>query len=238
MSLPTILDIAIDRKSYGAQVVMRDLHFALHAREIVALVGPSGCGKTTLLRMIGGLDRAFDGKIGWAKPESPRIGTVFQEPRLLPWRSVRENLCLVALPERRPAVDALLHALDLWAHRDEFPTRLSLGMARRVAIARAFVIEPDLMLLDEPFVSLDPAMVERSREVLLRGWRAHPAAVLLVTHDLAEAASLADRIILLSAKPMQLIADVPVPEQARRAGAESAEAFARVLRQTYFSVAR
>ena len=238
MSSPTMLNVAIDRKSYGAHVVVRDLRFTLHAREIVALVGPSGCGKTTLLRMIGGLDHAFDGRIGWAGPASPRIGTVFQEPRLLPWRSVRGNLWLVVSPERRPAVDALLHALDLWAHRDEFPTRLSLGMARRVAIARAFVIEPDLLLLDEPFVSLDPAMAERSREVLLRAWRARPAAVLLVTHDLVEAVSVADRILLLSAKPMQLIADVPVPEHIRGAGTDLAEAFVRKLRQNYFKVAR
>jgi len=111
-------------------------------------------------------------------------------------------------------------------------------MARRVAIARAFVIEPDLLLLDEPFVSLDPAMAERSREVLLRAWRARPAAVLLVTHDLVEAVSVADRILLLSAKPMQLIADVPVPEHIRGAGTDLAEAFVRKLRQNYFKVAR
>jgi ABC-type nitrate/sulfonate/bicarbonate transport system ATPase subunit len=238
MSLPAILDVSIDRKFYGTKIVMRDLRFALHANEIVALVGPSGCGKTTLLRMIGRLDRAFDGRIGWTGPGLPRIGTVFQEPRLLPWRSVRENLRLVVPSECPPTVDALLQSLDLWADRDAFPTQLSLGMARRVAIARALVICPDLVLLDEPFVSLDQPMVERSKAVLLRVWRARPVAVLLVTHDLVEAASLADRIILLSADPMRLIADMPVPAHARRAGRDAAEGFARVVREGYFKVAR
>jgi NitT/TauT family transport system ATP-binding protein len=238
MNRPTILDVAIDRKAYGDIIIIGDLHFTLHGNEIVALVGPSGCGKTTLLRMIGGLDSAFDGRIGWAGSGAPRIGTVFQEPRLLPWRSVRDNLRLVVPPENLPAVDALLESLDLSAHRDQFPPRLSLGMARRVAIARAFAIDPDLMLLDEPFVSLDPSMAERSKAVLLRVWRTRPVAVLLVTHDLVEAASLADRIILLSAGPMRLIADMPVPAYARRAGAHAAEAFARSLRDGYFKVAR
>jgi sulfonate transport system ATP-binding protein len=238
VSPPAILDVFIKLKCYGAKIVMRDLQFALHTNEIVALVGPSGCGKTTLLRMIGGLDRAFDGRIGWAGPWAPRIGTVFQEPRLLPWRSVRENLRLVVPPERLPDVDALLQSLDLWEYRDAFPTNLSLGMARRVTMARAFAIRPDLMLLDEPFVSLDPAMVERSKAILLQVWQTRPVAVLLVTHDLAEAASLADRIILLSANPMRVIADIPVPAHARRAGSDAVEAFARVVRDDYIRAAR
>jgi NitT/TauT family transport system ATP-binding protein len=111
-------------------------------------------------------------------------------------------------------------------------------MARRVAIARAYAIRPDLMLLDEPFVSLDPAMVERSRTILLGVWQARPVAVLLVTHDLEEAASLADRIIQLSANPMRVMADIAVPVHARRAGSDAAEAFARAMRNDYFKVAR
>ncbi len=225
-----ILDVAITRKCYGEHIIIQDLRFTLHAQEIVALVGPSGCGKTTLLRLIGGLDSDFAGRISWSGLASPRIGTVFQEPRLLPWRTVHENLRLVARPEGGTAVDVLLHALDLWAYRDEFPTRLSLGMARRVALARAFAIGPDLMLLDEPFVSLDQPMAARSKELLLQTWRARPAAVLLVTHDLVEAASLADRILLLSSGPMRLVADVPVPEPVRRGGLDLAEEFARSLR--------
>ena len=110
-----------------------------------------------------------------------------------------------------------MHTLDLAPFSDAFPHTLSLGMARRVAIARAFAIEPELVLLDEPFVSLDPAMAARSRELLLSAWRERPTAALLVTHDRAEAASLADRIVTLSDRPAHIVEEVVAPP-ALRAG--------------------
>jgi NitT/TauT family transport system ATP-binding protein len=215
-----ILRLRIERKSFDTArrnlPVLGSIDLTLGAREIVALVGPSGCGKTTLLRIIGGLDAEFQGTLEWSGTTMPRIGTVFQEPRLLPWRTVRRNLLLAQSIERPEIVDHLLRTLDLAPFGDAFPHTLSLGMARRVAIARAFAIEPELVLLDEPFVSLDPEMAARSRELLLSAWRERPTAALLVTHDRAEAASLADRILLLSDRPARVRQEVIVPPELRR----------------------
>ncbi len=216
-----ILDVQIARKVVsgrsGPRVVIEGLRFTLGPNEIVALVGPSGCGKTTLLRLVGGLDAAYDGSIRWSTAGPPGIGTVFQEPRLLPWRTVRQNIDLVRPPD--PAVAAqLLGVLGLGGCLDLYPPALSLGMARRVAIARAFAVLPEILLLDEPFVSLDPAMAEQGRAVLAAAWRTRRCAALLVTHDLAEAASLADRILLLSAGPSRVARELVVPEGCRRRG--------------------
>ena len=219
-----ILRLRVESKSFrsaGGDVlpVLGRIDLALGRREIVALVGPSGCGKTTLLRITGGLERAFRGTLEWNAGAMPRIGTVFQEPRLLPWRTVRQNLLLAQRDENPDLAGDLLRTLDLAAFQDAYPTTLSLGMARRVAIARAFAIEPDLVLLDEPFVSLDPEAAGRGQALLLAAWRARPTAALLVTHDRAEAAGLADRILLLGGKPTEVVEEVIVPEQSRRPAA-------------------
>jgi ABC-type nitrate/sulfonate/bicarbonate transport system ATPase subunit len=223
--MAVILDVDIARKTLptagGERPVIEGLSFTLRADEVVALVGPSGCGKTTLLRLVGGLDRQFLGSITWHMPghmaEPPSIGTVFQEPRLLPWRTVQQNIDLVHPPDPALAT-ALLDLLGLGRHGDLYPPALSLGMARRVAIARAFAVQPALLLLDEPFVSLDPAMAEQGRGVLVEAWHARRCAALLVTHDLAEAASLADRILLLSESPARVVRELVVPAPSRRRG--------------------
>jgi NitT/TauT family transport system ATP-binding protein len=216
-----MLRLHIERKVYhtdqGELPVLDSIELTLGVREIVALVGPSGCGKTTLLRIVGGLDTNFQGTIDWGGSRVPRIGTVFQEPRLLPWRTVRQNLLLAQTTANHELADELLRSLDLALFRDAFPRTLSLGMARRVAIARAFAIQPELMLLDEPFVSLDTTTAARSRDLLLNAWRERPTAVLLITHDRAEAMSLADRVILLSDRPARIVEEVVAPP-ALRAG--------------------
>ncbi len=209
------------RTDRGELSVLGRIDIALGAREIVALVGPSGCGKTTLLRIVAGLDRDFQGTLDWRGAAMPRIGTVFQEPRLLPWRTVRQNLLLAQRIENTGLADELLRTLDLAPFSDAFPATLSLGMARRVAIARAFAIAPELVLLDEPFVSLDPAMAVRGRELLLKTWRARPTAALLVTHDRAEAAALADRILLLAERPTHVLEEIIVPRVMCRSGVVS-----------------
>jgi NitT/TauT family transport system ATP-binding protein len=217
---PVMLRLHVESKSFrtaagGVLPVLGRIDLTLGRREIVALVGPSGCGKTTLLRITGGLDRAFEGSLHWADGLVPRIGTVFQEPRLLPWRTVRQNL-LLAQPSENPGLaDDLLRALDLSAFREAYPGTLSLGMARRAAIARAFGTEPDLVLLDEPFVSLDPEAAGRGQALLMKAWRARPTAALLVTHDLAEATALADRILLLGGTPTRVLEEVIVPDTRR-----------------------
>ncbi|CAO3435722.1 ABC transporter, ATP-binding protein [Azospirillum endophyticum] len=201
---------------------MRGLTLSAAAGEVVALVGPSGCGKTTALGIVAGLDHAFDGMVEVGpRPDGgmAKLGYVFQEPRLLPWRSVRQNLALV-LPRplrRGPAVDAMLDALELSAFADRFPTQLSLGMARRVALARAFLVEPDLLLMDEPFVSLDEPTALRLRTLLTQLLDRRPATLLLVTHNLREALALADRLLLLAPSPGRVVAEVPVtvPRAAR-----------------------
>lgn len=210
-----ILRLRIERKHFstdhGELPVLGPIEFTLNEHEIVAIVGPSGCGKTTLLRIIGGLDEDFAGKIDWRGGVMPRIGTVFQEPRLLPWRTVRENL-LLAQPTADPQLaDQLLESLDLTPFRDAFPRTLSLGMARRVATARAFAIRPELVLLDEPFVSLDANLAVRSMELLSGAWNVRPIGGLLVTHDRAAAMALAHRILLLGERPAQISGEIIVP---------------------------
>jgi NitT/TauT family transport system ATP-binding protein len=196
--------------------VLGRIDLTLGRREIVALVGPSGCGKTTLLRIVGGLDRAFEGSLEWADGAPPRIGTVFQEPRLLPWRTARQNLLLAQRTAHPELVGDLLRILDLSAFQQAWPNTLSLGMARRVAIARAFAIEPNLILLDEPFVSLDAESSGRGQALLLTAWSARPTAALLVTHDRAEAFALADRILVLGGSPTRVAEEIVVPLHARR----------------------
>ena len=198
-----------------AHLALADLAITVGQGEFVCLVGPSGCGKTTLLNIIAGLDRDFEGEV--ALPEvpgrsQPVIGYVFQSPRLLPWRTVIQNIELVLGPDERGSglVEELLEIAGLAPFRDSYPERLSLGMSRRVALIRAFAVRPDLLLMDEPFVSLDPARAQRLRRLLIDIWSARPTTVMFVTHDLSEAIALADRIILFSGPPGHVAADVPV----------------------------
>jgi ABC-type nitrate/sulfonate/bicarbonate transport system ATPase subunit len=207
------LDVGIKQKSFlaasgGTLQVLSELAFSLDAGEVAALVGPSGCGKTTLLRIIAGLDREFEGSV--ELPAHGTLGMVFQEPRLLPWRTVEQNVRLAAPAATDASLDSLFRTLGLAAHRDHYPGELSLGLARRVALARAFAVEPDLLLLDEPFVSLDDALAARLREELAELVNSRPVTTLLVTHDVDEAIALADRLLLLSASPARVIAEVPV----------------------------
>lgn len=195
--------------------MLGELAFSLGNGEVAALVGPSGCGKTTLLRIVAGLDSDFEGSV--ALPAHGMLGMVFQEPRLLPWRTVEQNVRLAAPQATDAALGTLFQALGLTAHRDHFPGELSLGLARRVALARAFAVEPDLLLLDEPFVSLDDALAARLRDELADLVNRRPITTLLVTHNVEEAIGLADRLLLLSLSPARVLADVPVtrPRTAR-----------------------
>ena len=188
--------------------MLGELAFSLGNGEVAALVGPSGCGKTTLLRIIAGLDSDFEGSV--ALPAHGMLGMVFQEPRLLPWRTVEQNVRLAAPQATDAALGTLFQALGLTAHRDHFPGELSLGLARRVALARAFAVEPDLLLLDEPFVSLDDALAARLRDELADLVNRRPVTTLLVTHNVEEAIGLADRLLLLSLGPARVLGDVPV----------------------------
>lgn len=208
------LALTVDRKEFraatgGSVAVLQGLTLSLGKGEVGALVGPSGCGKTTLLRIVAGLDTDYTGTV--ALPDHGRLGMVFQEPRLLPWRTVEQNVRLAAPSVSDATLDLLFGTLGLTAHRRHYPGELSLGLARRVALARAFAVDPDLLLLDEPFVSLDVAMADRLRAELVELVTRRPVTTLLVTHDLDEAIDLADRLFLLSPSPSRVVAELAVP---------------------------
>jgi ABC-type nitrate/sulfonate/bicarbonate transport system ATPase subunit len=224
-----LIDIRIDEKRFPegdsgrGRLVLDRIRCALAPGELVALLGPSGCGKSTLLHIVAGLDRDFVGRIRWPGLRSehpPRLGYVFQNPRLLPWLSVRDNIALVLdRPSAHAArIDSLLDAMGLADFRRLHANRLSVGMQRRAALARAFVVEPHLLLMDEPFVSLDAPTANQLRGLLLDVWDARRSNVLFVTHDLREATMLADRILFLSAPPARVIREesVGLPRESRK----------------------
>jgi ABC-type nitrate/sulfonate/bicarbonate transport system ATPase subunit len=228
------LEVRIVRKAFvaasGERVeVLREVTFGLDRGLIGVLVGPSGCGKTTMLRIIAGLDTDYQGTV--ARPAAGRLGVVFQEPRLLPWRTVEENVRLVA-PVADPAkLETLFHVLEL-THRSHYPRELSLGLARRVALARALAVAPDILLLDEPFVSLDDALAARLRDELVTLVGNRALTTLMVTHDVDEAVRVADRVFLLSARPAGILAEVSIPTpRAARIEADIASIKAEIARQ-------
>jgi NitT/TauT family transport system ATP-binding protein len=216
-------EIRIVEKTYvsadGTLVpAIRDFVLDVEPESMTVLMGPSGCGKTTLLRIVAGLDERYAGDVGI--PAGTRIGLMFQEPRLLPWRTVRQNIELVAAPGFAPLdLDRLAQAVGIADMLPRYPQELSLGLARRVALARAFATKPDLLLLDEPIVSLDERTADRLRKLLLEVWSARPTTALLVTHNAREAIMLADQLVLLAPRPTHVVAieTIAVPQADRSA---------------------
>ena len=200
--------------------MLRDLRFEVGENEFACVLGPSGCGKTTMLRILLGLDKDYHGSVQLPGNAHGRMGAVFQEPLLLPWRTVEQNVRL-AMPEalRQANLDGLFSSLGLAKMRNFYPSELSLGLARRAAIARAVAIEPDILLLDEPFVSLDGSTAQQLRHLLLGVWSERPTTALMVTHNLEEALMLSDRIVVLSDRPTHVIGtfDIRLPRQYRNA---------------------
>jgi len=194
-----------------ARQIFTDFELKVEPHGIVVLLGPSGLGKSTLLNMVAGLDNDYRGSVTFAQPK-PRIAYAFQSPRLLPWRTVLENvmLPLSAGGANLARSRSMLAEVGMADAADAYPERLSLGQQRRVALARAFVIEPDVMLMDEPFVSLDEASATRLRSLLRTLLKRRPATVLFVTHHSREAVELASRIVLLDGSPARIVRDVPV----------------------------
>ncbi|MGN6550092.1 MAG: ABC transporter ATP-binding protein [Pararhizobium sp.] len=223
------LDVRIDRKAFCAadgttSEVLKGLAFTLAPSTFTCMIGPSGCGKTTALRILLGLDRDFAGAVRIPSSDA-RIAAVFQEPRLLPWRTVEQNVRLASAPDGEADLTPLFTTLGLEALRDRYPGELSLGLERRVALARAFAVLPDVLVLDEPFVSLDEHTAERRRDLLLALWRKQSATVLMVTHNVREAAQLADRLLLVNRRPASIVADVAVPLPRERRSGPAFEAF-------------
>ncbi len=207
-----------------ARGLYHDFRLEVADKSFVALLGPSGLGKTTLLNIVAGVDRDFKGRVAFDGKAAPRIGYAFQSPRLLPWRTVLQNVTLPLEPGAGSVERAktLLAEMGLGDAHDVYPERLSLGMQRRVALARAFALQPDLLLMDEPFVSLDEQTAERLRDLLADLVRRHPATILFVTHDSREAVRLADRVVLLAGPPVRIERDVRIElsAEARRSSGE------------------
>ncbi|MCD6577412.1 MAG: ABC transporter ATP-binding protein [Anaerolineaceae bacterium] len=223
--------------------VLEDVHASILPQEFLCVLGPSGCGKTTLLRVLAGLDQATKGKIVYSSHHSPRIGIVFQETSLMPWRTVLENITLpLELQEVDPketqtqALD-LIKLVDLSDFIDVWPASLSGGMAQRVAIARALIQDPDLLLLDEPFRSLDALTREQMGIELLRVWQARRKTVVMVTHSISEALLLADRVLVLTRRParvcLNLKVDLPRP---RREETRYSEHFQDLAKQLHAAI--
>lgn len=195
-----------------------DLTFA--AGKTTALVGPSGCGKSTLLRMIAGLENPTEGEIsiGGAPPsETLRragLSVAFQDPSLLPWRSVRGNIELALSLARRPVkpqeIDQLISLVGLQGFADTRPAELSGGMRQRAAMARALATRPALLLLDEPFGAVDELTRQQLVSDLPGIWEARGTTTILVTHSVSEAVMLSDRVIVLSPRPARIVADIAV----------------------------
>lgn len=201
---------------YGSLEVLRDFELELAKGEFFAMVGPSGCGKTTLLDLVMGLQVPTSGRI---EVHARRPAMVFQRPQLLPWRTVLDNAiygleCQGADPEvSRRAATELLTRMRLEPHLHDHPHQLSEGMKQRVNLARALLVEPDLLLMDEPFAALDPLTRRRLQDDLLSLWRERGFTVMFVSHSLEEVAYLADRIAVASEKPSRIaeVVEVPLP---------------------------
>jgi NitT/TauT family transport system ATP-binding protein len=223
------LNVAINNKCYAnsEKAVLAQLDFTVKQGEFVAIVGPSGCGKSTLLNMISGLESCSGQHISYNESDLQegitsnkalhQLGYIFQQPRLMPWLTVRENIELILPPEQFDQIDDLLAQVGLANEGEYFPSQLSGGMQRRVSIARAFAINPQLLLLDEPFNSLDAPTASRLRQLLIDLCEQRGTTVVFVTHDLQEAVYLADRIIFMSDSPStivhQSIIDLPRPRK-------------------------
>ncbi len=197
-----------------------DLDFSVWPGEFFAIIGPSGCGKSTLLRTIAGLEPPTSGRLNMGESNglvNPSIGMVFQEHGLFPWMSLKRNIAI--LLENSPQIlrqqidsicEAFLEKVDLLEFQDYYPHQVSGGMRQRVSIARSFAINPDLLLMDEPFVFLDYQTRQTLQYLLLSCWRESRKTILFVTHDIEEAVLLADRILVLTSHPGRVSAVINV----------------------------
>jgi len=230
------------RSARGDVVALEDINLTIHASELISILGPSGCGKTTLLRCLAGLDQpsagtiAIGGKTVVGPPDN--LGVVFQRDVLLEWRTVLENVLLpvevyrLKLSEWRPRALQSLETLGLAGFEHRYPWELSGGMRQRVAICRALLLNPSLMLMDEPFGALDAMTRDELNLELQRIWMAHSKTVVFVTHSISEAVFLADRVVVMSRSPGRLadVINVDLARPRELAVRETSE-FARLIRK-------
>ena len=213
----TLRDLtAVFPNDNGGLHALDNITFDVHAREFVCVLGPSGSGKTTLLRILAGLIPPTSGSFTFGHGEQPSIGMVFQQSNLMPWRTVIENIKIpleVQNVDEESAIKKtreMIQLVGLNGFEDSLPRDLSGGMAQRVAIARALIHDPDLLLLDEPFASLDAMTRERMWVELSRIWQMQQKTVIMVTHSINESLFLADRVLVLTQRPGKIKMDVAV----------------------------
>lgn len=212
----TVQDLAVTfSDASGVVHALHDLSFSLQENEFVTLIGPSGSGKSTLLRVLAGLVAPTRGRVQFSA-DQPRVGMVFQKANLMPWRRVIGNIGLPLELQGVPKATLRARALELIklvgleGFEEAYPQDLSGGMAQRVAIARSLMQDPDMLLLDEPFGSLDALTRERMGDELLHIWQARQKTVLMVTHSISEALYLSDRVLVLTPRPGTIKLDLKV----------------------------
>ncbi len=208
-------EINIKEKVFSKKFILNNLILNIKNNEFISIVGPSGTGKTTLLNIIGGLDSDYSGGIQFNHDiqNHNAISYVFQEPRLMPWLTVYENIDIVIpkhISNREALINDLLINTNLSEYKSSFPNQLSGGMQRRVGLARAFSIKPSMLLMDEPFISLDLPTANSLRQFLINILTDYKPTILFVTHDLMEALALSDRVIFLSQKPTHIIHEIKI----------------------------
>jgi NitT/TauT family transport system ATP-binding protein len=203
----------------GQIFALENVSFSVRQAEFVCVVGPSGCGKSTLLKILAGLMQPTDGSLRYmgSVTGKPRNALVFQEHGLLPWLTVQDNVAfgleMQGMPRavRREQARAFLAQVGLATFALNYPHELSVGMRQRAAIARAFLTDPDLLLMDEPFSALDAQSKLVLQEELLKIWKEHQKMVVYVTHDIEEAVLLGDRVLVMSGRPGRIVEDIKVP---------------------------
>ena len=194
-------------------LIFKNLNFTIKKGQFISFFGPSGCGKTTLLNIISGLDKDFDGSVQTYKDATnSNISYMFQAPRLFPWLTAIENIKYPIKKRKNCEKIAfeLIKKIGLEKYKNQYPNKLSGGMQRRIALARAFAPNPDILLLDEPFISIDKKVSNLLRKLLLKLWKKYKPIIVFVTHDLDEAIELADRICFLSNLPSKILLDYEI----------------------------
>jgi sulfonate transport system ATP-binding protein len=231
------------QKSFGAKAVLRGINLYVRSGQFVAIVGRSGCGKSTLLRVLLGLDRPSDGQFWFGesaedKPDASAVRIMFQEPRLLPWANVLANVEVGlgkdrASPDARERAISTLREVGLEDRRDEWPSVLSGGQKQRVALARALVSRPRVLAFDEPLGALDALTRISMQKLLERVWLDQKFTAIMVTHDVAEAVALADRVLMIEDGEIALDLRVDLPRPRERGSIEVAALEGRILRELF-----
>ena len=217
------INIEIKKKTFplkaqnkqSENLIFKNLNFIIKKSQFVSIFGPSGCGKTTLLNIISGLDKDFDGSVqtfNSATNPNKNISYMFQAPRLFPWLTAIENVKFPIKKKKNCEKIAFefIKKIGLEKYKNQYPNRLSGGMQRRIALARAFAPNPNILLLDEPFISIDKKIANLLRKLLIKLWKKNKPIIIFVTHDLDEAIELADRICFLSNLPSKILLDYEI----------------------------